>query len=148
MYVRDGGNGNLSDKLGGARVTQWDTVVMIGAALGVAYYVTAARTSPTPEQFFMPFLLLFLLLFITTGIGNGSTFRMIPMIFQKDQAGPVLGWTSAIAAYGAFLIPKIFGTQIEAGKPELALYGFAVYYLSCLVVNWWFYARKGAEIPC
>ena len=96
----------------------------------------------------MPFLLLFLLLFITTGIGNGSTFRMIPMIFQKDQAGPVLGWTSAIAAYGAFLIPKIFGTQIEAGKPELALYGFAVYYLSCLVVNWWFYARKGAEIPC
>jgi NNP family nitrate/nitrite transporter-like MFS transporter len=91
---------------------------------------------------------LFLLLFITTGIGNGSTFRMITVIFPKDQAGPVLGWTSAIAAYGAFLIPKIFGTQIKSGTPENALYGFAIYYLSCLVVNWWFYTRRNAEIKC
>ena len=96
----------------------------------------------------MPFLLLFVLLFATTGIGNGSTFRMIPIIFSKEQAGPVLGWTSAIAAYGAYLIPKIFATQIKAGTPQYALYGFAAYYLSCLVVNWWFYARKNAEMPC
>ena len=88
------------------------------------------------------------MLFATTGIGNGSTFRMIPFIFSKDQAGPVLAWTSAIAAYGAFLIPKVFATQIKAGTPEYALYGFAVYYFSCLLVNWWFYARKGAEIKC
>ena len=88
------------------------------------------------------------MLFATTGIGNGSTFRMIPIIFSKEQAGPVLGWTSAIAAYGAYLIPKIFATQIKAGTPEYALYGFALYYLSCLLVNWWFYARKDAEIPC
>ena len=87
-------------------------------------------------------------MFATTGIGNGSTFRMIPIIFSKEQAGPVLAWTSAIAAYGAYLIPKIFATQIEAGTPEYALYGFAVYYASCLVVNWWFYARKNAEIKC
>ena len=93
-------------------------------------------------------LLLFILLFATTGIGNGSTFRMIPIIFEKEQAGPVLGWTSAIAAYGAFLIPKIFATQIKAGTPEYALYGFALYYASCLAVNWWFYARKNAEIKC
>ena len=93
-------------------------------------------------------LLLFILLFATTGIGNGSTFRMIPIIFEKEQAGPVLGWTSAIAAYGAFLIPRMFGVQIKAGHAEYALYGFAAYYLSCLVVNWWFYARKNAEIPC
>jgi len=140
--------GWLSDKLGGARVTHWDTILMIAASLGVAYFVVQARNSPTPEQYFMPFLLLFLLLFITTGIGNGSTFRMIAIIFDKKQAGPVLGWTSAIAAYGAFLIPKIFGNQIKAGTPEIALYGFAVYYFSCLVVNWWFYARKNAEMPC
>jgi len=140
--------GWLSDKLGGARVTQWDTVVMIASCLGVAYFVLQARSSATPEVYFLPFLFLFLLLFITTGIGNGSTFRMIAIIFPKHQAGPVLGWTSAIAAYGAFLIPKIFGTQIKAGTPEVALYGFAVYYLSCLAVNWWFYSRRNADIKC
>ncbi len=140
--------GWLSDKWGGAKVTHWDTIVMILSALGVAYFVAQARVSATPEQYFLPFLLLFLLLFVTTGIGNGSTFRMIPIIFPKHQAGPVLGWTSAIAAYGAFLIPNIFGSQIKAGTPEYALYGFAIYYVSCLFVNWWFYARKNAEIPC
>ena len=140
--------GWLSDKLGGARVTHWDTILMIASSLGVAYFVIQARHSPTPEVYFVPFLLLFMLLFITTGIGNGSTFRMIPIIFEKHHAGPVLGWTSAIAAYGAFLIPNIFATQIKAGTPEYALYGFAVYYLTCLAVNWWFYARKNAEIKC
>lgn len=140
--------GWLSDRFGGARVTHWDTLLMILAALGVAYNIKAASNSPTPEAYFVPFLLLFLLLFITTGIGNGSTFRMIPIIFDAKHAGPVLGWTSAIAAYGAFIIPKVFGTQIQAGHPEYALYGFALYYVSCLAVNWWFYARKSAEIKC
>jgi NNP family nitrate/nitrite transporter-like MFS transporter len=140
--------GWISDKLGGARVTHWDTILMIVSALCVAYYVKQAGSSSTPEAYFIPFLLLFLLLFITTGIGNGSTFRMIPIIFKPHMAGPVLGWTSAVAAYGAFIIPKVFGGQIQSGTPEYALYGFAVYYFSCLVVNWWFYARKNAEIPC
>lgn len=140
--------GWLSDKMGGARVTQWDTVLMIAAALGVAYYVKLAGASATPETYFIPFLMLFLLLFVTTGIGNGSTFRMIPFIFESRMAGPVLGWTSAVAAYGAFIIPRVFGSQIQLGTPENALYGFAVYYLSCLIVNWWYYARKNAEIPC
>ena len=140
--------GWMSDKWGGARVTQWATVVMVGAALGAAYFVKAAGAAAAPETQFVPFLLVFLLLFITTGIGNGSTFRMIPIIFPKDLAGPVLGWTSAVAAYGAFIIPVIFGAQIKAKTPEVALYGFTAYYLVCLVVNWWFYARKGAEIRC
>jgi len=140
--------GWLADKWGGARVTQWDTLVMIASTIGAGYLVSIASHSATPEEYFIPFLLTFVLLFATTGIGNGSTFRMIPIIFSRDQAGPVLGWTSAIAAYGAFLIPKIFATQISAGTPENALYGFAVYYLSCLGVNWWFYARKNAELPC
>ncbi len=140
--------GWLSDKWGGARVTHWDTIIMIFATIGAGWFVAQAAASPTPEKFFMPFLLLFILLFATTGIGNGSTFRMIPMIFDKEQAGSVLGWTSAIAAYGAFLIPKIFATQIKGGTPQYALYGFAVYYATCLGLNWWFYARKGAEAPC
>ncbi len=140
--------GWLADKFGGARVTHWDTIIMIASTIGAGYYVSLASNSPTPEEYFMPFLILFVVLFATTGIGNGSTFRMIPIIFSKEQAGPVLGWTSAIAAYGAFLIPKIFATQIKAGTPEYALYGFAGYYATCLAVNWWFYGRKNAEIKC
>ena len=140
--------GWLSDKLGGAQVTQWDTVVMILAALGVAFYVKQANGAAQPEQFFVPFLILFLLLFITTGIGNGSTFRMISIIFKPTEAGPVLGWTSAVAAYGAFIIPRVFGQQVAAGTPEFALFGFAFYYFTCLVLNWYYYARKNAEIEC
>ncbi len=140
--------GWISDKLGGAKVTQWDTVVMILSALGVAYYVKQASASNQPEQFFIPFLILFLILFITTGIGNGSTFRMVPIIFKPSEAGPVLGWTAAVAAYGAFIIPRVFGQQVKAGTPEYALYGFAIYYFTCLILNWYYYARKGAEIEC
>ncbi len=140
--------GWVSDKLGGAKVTQWDTVVMILSALGVAYFIKQASGSEQPEQFFTPFLILFLILFITTGIGNGSTFRMVPIIFKPSEAGPVLGWTSAVAAYGAFIIPRVFGQQVTAGTPEYALYGFAFYYFTCLVLNWYYYARKNAEIKC
>jgi len=140
--------GWLSDKLGGARVTHWDTIVMIASTIGAGYVVSLALESTDPTQYFFPFLGLFIVLFATTGIGNGSTFRMIGVIFKKDNRGPVLGWTSAIAAYGAYLIPKIFATQIRAGTPQNALYGFAAYYATCLALNWWFYARKNAEIAC
>ena len=140
--------GWLSDKVGGAKVTHWDTIIMIGATILAGYFVQLAIGSEDPGQYFIPFLLTFIVLFATTGIGNGSTFRMIGVIFSRDHRGPVLGWTSAIAAYGAYLIPKIFGNQIASGTPHYALYGFAGYYATCLVVNWWFYARKGAEIPC
>ncbi|MDQ7050557.1 MAG: hypothetical protein Q9M92_13915 [Enterobacterales bacterium] len=137
--------GWIADKIGGAKVTQIVSFVMVGSALGVAYFMKAAYASETPEEFFVPFFVLFLLLFAATGIGNGSTFRTIAMVFNKEQAGPVLGWTSAIAAYGAFYIPKVFGEQIKATTPENALYGFAIFYAVCIVINWWFYLRKGAE---
>jgi len=140
--------GWLSDKWSGARVTQVATALMILSTLGVAYYVKLAIGSDTPQDYFGPFLVMFLVLFSTTGIGNGSTFRMIAVIFEPSQAGPVLGWSSAIAAYGAFVIPRVFGEQIDAGQPHIALYGFAAYYTSCLFVNWWYYARKNAEISC
>ena len=115
--------------------------------------------------------LLFMLLFVTTGIGNGSTFRMIPVIFrtlherlsagkgaaEKEQAikaagkesAAVLGFSSAIGAFGAFFIPKSFGSSIAlTGGPEVALYVFVGYYVSCILVTWWWYSRKGAETPC
>jgi NNP family nitrate/nitrite transporter-like MFS transporter len=138
--------GKIADKLGGAIVTQWVSIVMIVSALGCAYFMKAAYGSATPETVFVPFLILFIILFAATGVGNGSTFRSVAMIFNAEQAGPVLGWTSAIAAYGAFIIPKVFGEQIKATTPEYALYGFAVFYFVCLVLNWWFYTRKNAYI--
>ncbi|MCP4573591.1 MAG: MFS transporter [bacterium] len=138
--------GWISDKVGGAKVTQVVSVVMIASALGVAYYMSAAYKSATPEQYFWPFFGLFIVLFTATGVGNGSTFRTIAVVFDEEQAGPVLGWTSAVAAYGAFIIPKVFGEQIKATTPEFALYGFAVFYFLCLVLNWWFYLRPNAYV--
>jgi NNP family nitrate/nitrite transporter-like MFS transporter len=139
--------GWFSDKINsGAKVTAFSTIAQIMAALAVALFVIKARSSQTPEQYWWPYFICFMILFLATGIGNGSTFRSIPYIFSKEQAGPVLGWTAAIAAYGAFIIPKVFGQQIENGTPEYALYGFAAYYIICLGLNWWFYQRPGAEI--
>ncbi|PHQ96922.1 MAG: antiporter [Marinosulfonomonas sp.] len=138
--------GMLADRLGGARVTQWISVVMVGSALGLAYILQQAYVSATPETFFAPFMILFLILFAATGLGNGSTFRTIGMVFNKEQTGPVLGWTSAIAAYGAFVIPKVFGEQMGAGTPQYALYGFAIFYTVCIAINWWFYMRPNAYV--
>jgi NNP family nitrate/nitrite transporter-like MFS transporter len=138
--------GWISDKVGGSIVTQVISVVMVGASAAVGYVMLLAYGSAAPEQYFLPFMALFVLLFAASGIGNGSTFRTIGVIFDRQQAGPVLGWTSAIAAYGAFVAPVVIGAQIKAGTPELAMYGFAVFYALCLVLNWWFYLRSGAEI--
>lgn len=137
--------GWVSDKVGGALVTQVCSIVMIGCAIGVAYYMKAAYSSATPEEYFIPFFILFLVLFASTGIGNGSTFRTIAQVFSREQAGPVLGWTSAVAAYGAFIMPQVLGEQIKATTPEYALYGFAAFYGLCVVLNFWVYLRKGVK---
>ncbi len=138
--------GWISDKVGGSIVTQVISVVMAVASVWVGYVMMQAYGSATPEQYFPMFLGLFMVLFFASGIGNGSTFRTIGVIFDRTQAGPVLGWTSAIAAYGAFIAPVVIGAQIKAGTPQYAMYGFAVFYAVCLVLNWWFYLRAGSEI--
>jgi len=148
--------GWLADKVGsGARVTTWSTILQIVAALAVAYFVVRARevaaiegAAAAAEQYWWPFFWGFMALFAGTGIGNGSTFRSIPYIFNKVQAGPVLGWTAAIAAYGAFIMPKLFGEQIKLGHAEYAIYGFVAYYVLCLILNWWYYDRKNSEVKC
>lgn len=141
--------GWLADKIkSGSKVTAWSTVVQVFAALGVAYFIVKAKSMGTPETYWWPFFALFMILFIATGVGNGSTFRSIPYIFPKEQAGPVLGWTSAVAAYGAFIIPIVFGQQIKAGHAERALYGFTIYYVVCLFLNWYYYDRKHSGIQC
>ena len=138
--------GWISDKVGGSIVTQIISAVMVVASTAVGYVMLLAYKSPTPEQYFLVFMLLFVLLFAATGIGNGSTFRTIGVIFDRTQAGPVLGWTSAVAAYGAFIAPVVIGGQIKAGTPEIAMYGFAVFYALCLILNWWFYLRTEAYV--
>lgn len=138
--------GWISDKLGGSIVTQVISVIMVVASVAVGYVMMQAYGSATPEQYFSLFLGLFIVLFFATGIGNGSTFRTIGVIFDRAQAGPVLGWTSAIAAYGAFIAPNVIGDQIKAGTPQVAMYGFAVFYALCLILNWWFYLRRGAYV--
>ncbi|HWJ94026.1 MAG TPA: nitrate/nitrite transporter, partial [Telluria sp.] len=159
--------GWLSDKLGGARVTFWNFVVMAGAVLGVLYFLPVHGQGGN----FAGFFAMFLVLFLTTGIGNGSTFRMIPVIFlnlalaranpndpsAKAQAikegntegAATLGFTAAMAAYGGFFIPKSYGTSITlTGGPEAALYVFISFYLMCIAITWWYYARKNAPMPC
>jgi NNP family nitrate/nitrite transporter-like MFS transporter len=138
--------GWVSDKIGGSIVTQAISAVMVLASVAVGYVMLLAYGSATPEQYFMPFMALFIVLFTASGVGNGSTFRTIGVIFDRTQAGPVLGWTSAIAAYGAFIAPVVIGAQIKAGTPQMAMYGFAIFYALCLVLNWWFYLRAGSEI--
>ena len=159
--------GWLADKLGGARVTFWNFVVMACAVVGVLYFLPSGSSGGS----FAGFFVMFLVLFLTTGIGNGSTFRMIPAIFltQKlrgvdpaneaavaqatkegnTEGAATLGFTAAIAAYGGFFIPKSYGTSITlTGGPEFALYTFIVFYLLCIIVTWWYYARRNAEMPC
>ncbi len=138
--------GWVSDKVGGSIVTQWVSAAMVVASVAVGYVMLLAYQSATPEQYFMTFMLLFIVLFAASGIGNGSTFRTIGVIFDRQQAGPVLGWTSAVAAYGAFIAPVVIGAQIKAGTPQMAMYGFAVFYALCLILNWWFYLRKNAYV--
>ncbi|MDG5789162.1 NarK family nitrate/nitrite MFS transporter [Evansella sp. AB-P1] len=133
--------GWLSDKLGGAFVTFWDIILMIVATLGVIFFYNAGN--------FTGFLIMFIILFFATGIANGSTFRMIPFIFNQKEAAAVLGFTAAIAAYGAFIIPSIFGWSIDTtGTANLALYIFIAYYVISLVMNWYYYSRKNAEVKC
>jgi NNP family nitrate/nitrite transporter-like MFS transporter len=159
--------GWLSDRLGGAVVTFWNFVLMTLAVVGVLWFLPSGGSGGS----FVGFFVCFMVLFLTTGIGNGSTFRMIPVIFLAErmheakgrgtdaeqkavkdankEAAAVLGFSSAFAAYGGFFIPKSYGTSISmTGGPEAALYLFIVFYLTCIAVTWWYYSRKNAEMPC
>jgi MFS transporter, NNP family, nitrate/nitrite transporter len=138
--------GWISDKVGGSIVTQIVAGIMVVASAAAGYIMMLAYNSPTPEQYFILFIILFVIIFAATGIGNGSTFRTIGVIYDREQAGPVLGWTSAVAAYGAFVAPLVIGSQIKDGTPQIAMYGFAVFYALCMVLNWWFYLRKNAYV--
>jgi NNP family nitrate/nitrite transporter-like MFS transporter len=159
--------GWLADRIGGAKVTLWNFVVMFVASLAVFAFLPSEGSTGTPGGFFWAFILLFL----TTGIGNGSVFRIVPTVFLalhmlrargKDEAAlatakregeieasVALGFTAAIAALGLFFIPMAVGVSLDAsGSPRAAWYVFIAFYLSCALGTWWWYRRKDAEIRC
>ena len=149
--------GLLADKIGGAIVTFWNFIAMGAATVGVMYFVNVKD--------FNGFLTMFLILFVTTGIGNGSTYRMIPSIFREEnlrkaagsgdagralalkaaniESGAALGFIGAIGACGGYLIPRGFGASIAAtGSPHLALAIYLAFYVSCIALTWRYYLRK------
>ncbi|HEX4848062.1 MAG TPA: MFS transporter [Novosphingobium sp.] len=147
--------GWIADRWGGARVTFWVFIGMIVGALGVIHFLEVKD--------FNGFLAAFIFMFFVTGVGNASTFQMIPNIMRQEvprlmpeldsahrtrqaekESAAIVGFTSAIAAYGAFFIPRAFGMSISAtGTPLAALYGFIVFYASCAALTWLIYTRKG-----
>lgn len=136
--------GPLSDRFGGARLTQVSGIGLLGSAIGVSFFLQPSSTGEFPG--FVGFMLG---LFLFAGIGNASTFKQMPMIFPPRQAGGVIGWTAAVAAYGPFIFSVLIGTVIGlAGDPVPFFVGVAVFYALNIGLNWWFYARRGAEHPC
>ena len=136
--------GPLSDKLGGARVTHWSGIGMLISALAVTFF-----TAPTSMAEFPWFVAAMLVLFFFAGAGNASTFKQMPMIFPPRQAAGVIGWTGAMAAYGPFAVGLMIGYSFAwFGSPNAFFYWAAFFYLVCIAINWWYYARKGAEKPC
>ncbi len=157
--------GWISDKFGGGRVTFWTFIAMMVAAFGVLQFLPSEST---PAGNFWGFFACFMALFFLTGVGNASTFQMIPSIMRQEvprlmpdldeattlkqaerESAAIIAFTSAIAAYGAFFIPKLYGTSIAlTGAPNGALWIFLVFYAACAAICWFFYSRKSASVPC
>lgn len=136
--------GWLADRVGGARIT---AAVFVAMGLGVVGVIGAVRVGS-----FAAFLGTFLVLFALTGIGNGTTYRMIPAIFLSQSTDPVtarrqsaaaLGLVSAVGAYGGFLVPRALGLSMaHTGGIVAALAGFVAFYAVCTSVTWWCYLRR------
>ena len=153
------GTGWVADRFGGGRVTFWTFALMIVAVFGVMSFLPSGGDAGSFWGFFGCFIVLFFL----TGVGNASTFQMIPIIMageiprlvpklgredQQRQAGresaAIIAFTSAIAAFGAFFIPKAYGSSIAmTGSPVAALWAFLGFYVLCLVLTWAYYTRRG-----
>lgn len=139
--------GWVSDKFGGARVTFLVFLVMMGAIGGMIWFLNARD--------FWGFFAMVILLFFASGVGNASTFQMIPNIMRTEmprlapqlsadeqrvaaerEGAAIIGFTSAIAAYGAFYIPKAYGSSIAmTGTANAALWGFFAFFVSCAVLT-------------
>ena len=131
--------GPLADRVGGGILTAFSGVGIAGSAI-----YTAFQLSPESSHDFGKFFWGMLTIFLFAGIGNASTFKQMPMIFAPRQAGGVIGWTAAIAAFGPF----IFGVLLSTLAPKNFFIGVGLFAVIGAVVAWWYYARPSAEKHC
>ncbi len=134
----------LTDRMGGAI---WTLISGIGLVFSISFTMTAlvpdTSSAAALSAGFARFLWGMLAIFLFSGIGNASTFKQMPMIFERRQAGGVIGWTAAIAAFGPF----IFGVGL-AFVGVTVFYGIGVVWaIMCIGITWWRYARPGAPKP-
>lgn len=137
--------GGFFDKFGGSKGMQWTT---LGQILGVVYLVFSGSLTPTSLAQFDNFLWGMLWIFLMTGINNAATFRQYPIVFAYSPAkgAQMLGWTGAWAAFGPFVWNVLIGSSLDmTGAVTSFFVGVALFYVYSLVINWWYYTRKGAE---
>ncbi len=147
--------GRLSDRIGGARVTAGSFVVLALGASGALYSVQH-------KDLFL-FFGSFMLLFVATGVGNGSTYRMISTIFRvkgedaggspeimvamRRQAAGALGIISSVGAFGGFVVPLAYAWSKSAhGTIEPALQFYVAFFLLLLGVTWFAYLRRESRM--
>ena len=136
--------GPFCDKIGGAKITHWSGIGMVVCAVFVAF-----NTQPTSLDSFPVFVGAMLGLFFFAGVGNASTFKQMPMLFEPRQGGGVIGFTAAIGAYGPFIFGMLFAWSFATFKVATPVfYGLAVFFALNVAMNWWMYARRGAPNPC
>ena len=131
--------GPITDRLGGAKVTQVAGVGLVASIITATFFV-----QPSSPDEFWPFVLSMVAVFFFTGIGNASTFKQIPGLFDTIKSAGVIGWTAAIAAYGPFL----FGVLIPLMGAVPFYIAVAVFCAFNVGLNWWFFARRNAPNPC
>ena len=130
--------GPLCDRFGGA---VWTLVSGIGMAVSLVW--AALFLSPTSREDFTWFLWAMLVMFFFAGIGNAGTFKQLPMIMPKRQAGGAIGFTAAVASLGPFFV----GIALTAMSPVTWFWICAVYCAVCALICWFRYARPGAPFP-
>jgi len=130
--------GPLCDRFGGAIWT-----LMSGIGMTAATTVAALQLRPTSPDSFPIFLGAMLTIFFFAGVGNASTFKQMPMIMPPRQAGGVIGWTAALAAFGPFIVGM--GLAAVGGQPFF--FGCMVFFTICTTLAWIFYARPHAPFP-
>ncbi|HEY8523539.1 MAG TPA: nitrate/nitrite transporter [Acidimicrobiales bacterium] len=146
--------GWLSDKLSGSAVTFWNFLAM---AIGAGIVLAASQTESLPL-----FIVGFVTLFVLSGIGNGSTYKMIPAIFAakaraataagadpdaeaakaRRLSGALIGIAGAVGAFGGVLVNVALRQSfLSSGTGDGAYIGFIAFYVACLAVTWYVYRR-------
>ncbi len=152
--------GKLADRIGGARVTLWNFVAMGLATLGVIHFVHVHSFAgflgyiPGPVRHDRSWQRgdlphdpgdLPAAAPAAAAKGKGPEAERAALATARRESAAVLGFTSAVGACGGFLIPRSFGASIKAtGGAEAALLAFLLFYVTCVALTWWFYARRAA----